>query len=89
MRASGIDDCCSWMFRDRSRSPLEFVPTYFGRWPAEDMVGWVTLKTWRDLIRSALDCKTDFCRPEHGRWNAGDFLAWEDSLELGKHAGRF
>jgi hypothetical protein len=87
MRASGVDDCGGLVIGDYSRSSFEFKPGYFCRWPAEDMVGWVTLKTWRDFIRPALDCKTDFCRPEHGRWNAGDFLAWKDSLELGKHAG--
>jgi hypothetical protein len=65
MGVSGVDDCGGLMIRDHSGSLLKLETGYFGRWPAEDMVGWVTMKIWRDFIRSALDRKTDLCGPEH------------------------
>ena len=70
------------MFRNRAGPSLELEPRYFRHGPSKNVNGWITPKVRGDFARAAFDHKADFWRPNHGRWNADDFLAWEDSLEL-------
>jgi hypothetical protein len=73
------------MVGNHSGSSFEFESGHFDRWAGDDVARRVTLKVRGNLVRAAFDCKAYFCGPQYGHRNAGDFLAREESLQLGEY----